>query len=57
MDKTGRNGLRVGDLSSDNFKDKYNKLKDKHIQILKFYDFEYNLDEIEKEWFNSCNTI
>ena len=57
MDKTGRNGLRVGDLASDNFKDKYNKLKDKHIQILKFYDFEYNLDEIEKEWFNSLATL
>ena len=57
MDKTGRNGLRIGDLASDNFKDKYNKLKDKHIQILKFYDFEYNLDEIEKEWFNSLTTL
>ena len=57
MDKTGRNGLRVGDLSSDNFKEKYNKLKNKHIQILKFYDFEYNLDEIEKEWFNSLSTL
>ena len=57
MDKTGRNGLRIGDLASDNFKDKYNKLKDKHIQILKFYDFDYNLDEIEKEWFNSLTTL
>ena len=57
MDKTGRNGLRIGDLASDNFKDKYNKLKDKHIQILKFYDFDYNLDEIEKEWFNSITTL
>tara|TARA_B100001287_G_C22685924_1_gene533597 strand:+ start:1687 stop:2946 length:1260 start_codon:yes stop_codon:yes gene_type:complete len=57
MDKTGRNGLRVGDLSSENFKEKYNKLKKKHIQILKFYDFKYNLDEIEKEWFNSLSTL
>ena len=57
MDKTGRNGLRVGDLSSENFREKYNKLKNKHIQILKFYDFEYNLDEIEKEWFNSLSTL
>ena len=57
MDKTGRNGLSVGDLASDNFKDKYNKLKDKHIQLLKFYDFDYNLDEIEKEWFNSLTTL
>ena len=47
--QTGRNGLKIGDLATDNFKDKYNKLKkDKHIQILKFYDFDYNLDEIEK---------
>jgi len=34
MDKTGRNGLRVGDILSPNFTDKYNKLKQKHLQIL-----------------------
>jgi adenylosuccinate synthase len=47
MDKTGRNGLRVGDIDS-NFKTKYEALKAKHIQLLKQYDFEYNLDEEEK---------
>ena len=41
MDKTGRNGLRVGDISAANFKERYEKLKQKHIQILNFYDFEY----------------
>lgn len=30
MDKTGRNGLRVGDLEMDDWKDKYRSLADKH---------------------------
>jgi len=47
MDKTGRNGLRVGDIDL-NFKTKYEALKTKHMQLLKQYDFEYNLDEEEK---------
>ncbi len=46
MDKTGRNGLRVGDLDL-NFEEKYEALKDKHLQLLKQYDFDYNLDEEE----------
>ena len=57
MDKTGRNGLRVGDISSDEFINKYNKLKNKHLQLLKFYDFEYDLNELENEWMNSLKTI
>ena len=57
MDKTGRNGIRVGDISSNNFEEKYNKLKKKHIQILDFYDFEYELEELETSWFNSLSTL
>ena len=57
MDKTGRNGLRVGDISTPNFKEKYEKLKRKHIQILNFYDFEYELEELETAWFESLNTL
>ena len=57
MDKTGRNGLRVGDINSENFEDKYNKLKEKHITLLKFYSFEESVDELEKEWFKSIETI
>ena len=57
MDKTGRNGLRVGDINSENFEDKYNKLKEKHITLLKFYSFEESIDELEKEWFESIETI
>jgi len=55
MDKTGRNGLRVGDIDS-NFKIKYEALKAKHIKLLKQYDFEYNLDEEEK-FFDAIEVI
>ncbi|MAO72228.1 MAG: adenylosuccinate synthase [Flavobacteriales bacterium] len=57
MDKTGRNGLRVGDISTNNFKEKYEKLKKKHIQILNFYNFEYDLDEMESNWFDSLDCL
>ena len=57
MDKTGRNGLRIGDVSAPNFKEKYEKLKNKHIQILKFYDFQYELKEMEEKWFDSLLSL
>ena len=57
MDKTGRNGLRVGDISTVNFKQKYEKLKKKHLQILDFYDFNYDLEELENDWFTSLDTL
>ncbi len=47
MDKTGRNGLRVGDIDL-RFRSKYEALKAKHRQLLKLYDFEYTLEEEEK---------
>ena len=42
MDKTGRNGLRVGDISSENFKNSYDKLVEKHSRLLNddFMDFD-----------------
>ena len=57
MDKTGRNGLRVGDISDKNFTEKYEKLKNKHIQLLNFYDFNYKLEELEQKWFDSLDTL
>jgi len=57
MDKTGRNGLRVGDISAVDFKARYEKLKQKHIQLLNFYDFEYELEELEMAWFASLATL
>ena len=50
MDKTGRNGMRVGDIESPDFIEKYKFLTNKHLQILKQYDFEFDLGEYEKGW-------
>ena len=58
MDKTGRNGLRVGDIFSENFKEKYQMLVDKHIGILSHYDgFEYDLNSLEAPWLESLETL
>ncbi|MBN2167223.1 MAG: adenylosuccinate synthase [Marinilabiliaceae bacterium] len=48
MDKTGRNGLRVGDILN-NFDEKYKALKEKHIKLLEGYNFKYDIAEFEKE--------
>ena len=50
MDKTGRNGLRVGDILSPDFQAKYNALKTKHFGLLAQYDFPYDITEYEKQW-------
>lgn len=57
MDKTGRNGLRVGDLTSSNFKEKYAALVEKHRQLLAFHQYEYNLQELEPAWFEAIETL
>jgi adenylosuccinate synthase len=57
MDKTGRNGLRVGDIFEDNFIERYNFLKNKHLHILKQYDFTFDIKEQEQEWFAGIESI
>jgi len=56
MDKTGRNGMRVGDLELENWKDKYNALTEKHLKMLNFFDvdIQYDLAELEDEF---CKAI
>lgn len=59
MDKTGRNGIRVGDLELDNWKEKYRVLANKHESMVSFYnvDLEYNLDELEAEFFKAVDVL
>jgi len=57
MDKTGRNGIRVGDIFEDDFKDRYQKLVTKHKNLLSFYEFEYDLESMEKDWFESIDFL
>ncbi|MCB0516697.1 MAG: adenylosuccinate synthase [Chitinophagales bacterium] len=53
MDKTGRNGLRIGDIETADFSEKYEKLRQKHLHLLKLYDFSFSLEELETTWFEA----
>lgn len=59
MDKTGRNGLRVGDIELEDFKDRYRALADKHEAMIAFYnvDLEYDLKELEQEFFEAVEVL
>lgn len=58
MDKTGRNGLRFGDLISGSFLEKYQALKKKHLGLLAQYPgFEFNVDEYEKKWLEAVQGL
>ncbi|MGY8918897.1 MAG: adenylosuccinate synthase [Flavobacteriales bacterium] len=59
MDKTGRNGIRVGDLESDNWLEKYRNLANKHQKMVNFFDvdLEYNLEQLEKEFFAAVDVL
>ncbi|GAB4160682.1 MAG: adenylosuccinate synthase [Winogradskyella sp.] len=59
MDKTGRNGIRVGDVELANWKDKYRALADKHEAMIDFYnvDIQYNLKELEADFFDAIETL
>ena len=58
MDKTGRNGLRVGDILSPNFQEKYESLRDKHLSLLQIYpEVEFDLEKEEALWLDSINDL
>lgn len=57
MDKTGRNGLRIGDILEENFIERYNFLKNKHFDILKQFDFQFDIAEQEIQWFKGIEVI
>ena len=53
MDKTGRNGLRVGDIELPDFGERYRALKAKHLQMLDGATQAFDLDEAESEWYEA----
>ncbi len=57
MDKTGRNGLRVGDVLAADFADRFLTLKNKHIAYLAQYDYEYNAEEKESQWMEAVEYL
>ena len=60
MDKTGRNGLRVGDVLLDSFKESYATLKQKHMKIVSQYgdiSVKFDLEAEEQKWFESIEIL
>ncbi|AWH86774.1 adenylosuccinate synthase [Flavobacterium album] len=59
MDKTGRNGIRVGDIELADFNERYRTLADKHQAMIDFYDvsLEYDLEELETEFFTAIEEL
>jgi adenylosuccinate synthase len=56
-DKTSRNGLRVGDIMREDFRQRYNDHIINHLTILKNYDFKFDLKEYEKGWFEGIEML
>jgi adenylosuccinate synthase len=56
-DKASRNGLRVGDILRNNFRDLYNEHVKSHLAILKNYDFKFDLGEHEQDWFKGIEVL
>ena len=59
MDKTGRNGMRIGDLELADWKDKYRALAAKHIKMIAFFEveIEYDLEALEAEFFKAVSEL
>ena len=55
-DKIARVGLRIGDIKN-NFEEKYQKLKKMHLEILKCYNFDFDIDAYEKLWMEGIELI
>jgi adenylosuccinate synthase len=57
MDKTGRNGIRMGDLFSSDLKSCYEHLKKKHLDLLQLYKFDFDLEAVEQDWWQGIEEL
>ncbi len=58
MDKTGRNGLRVGDITRPDFMEKYQALKAKHLRLLDIYPaLDFDLAAEEEKWLDRLQVL
>ena len=59
MDKTGRNGLRIGDLEHPNFPELYRELTDKHLSMIGFFkvSLDYDLKKLDEEFFAAIESL
>lgn len=57
VDKVSRQGLRVGDILSENFPEKFKKLADSHFAILKSHDVSYNWPEMQAQFMEAVEFL
>ena len=58
MDKAGRNGLRVGDIATGDFRDRYRALKLKHLELARLYPaVDFELEREERAWFEAIERL
>lgn len=56
-DKTSRSGLRVGDILQPDFREVYEKNKQKHLNILRTHGIDSIPEQAEKEWFEGVDML
>ena len=56
-DKVSRNGMRVGDLLSPDFRSIYARAKARHVAILRGVGYEYDIAELETQWFEAVEYL
>ena len=56
-DKVSRNGMRVGDLLSPDFKAIYAAAKARHEKILRSLDYAYDITDLERQWFEAVEYL
>lgn len=56
-DKTGREGIRIGDILEDSFPSKYQCLRDQHLRKISQLNYPVDLQPLEDEWFASIEFL
>ena len=56
MDKTGRNAIKIGEIFFDNFEERYQTLRDKHLEMMATMNYTPDLSK-EKEWLDALNKL
>ncbi len=57
QDKIARTGLRVGDIIADDFRERYEKRKERHLSILNLHNFNHDLETLEEEFFEALEFL
>ncbi|MFA5444967.1 MAG: adenylosuccinate synthase [Bacteroidales bacterium] len=57
MDKTGRNGIRVGDILAPDFEERFHALKSKHLVFLQQFDYKYDPEQGQDKWMQAIDYL